>query len=151
MADQEAILDAVLEIYPPKCEAPEITNIAFYVDMNLESGSRNTSSIRHMESVVELFYSYPHRDEELRNELDKHLSILKRQGVIDGWHDRRILAGKEWEGEIDEHLNTAHVVLLLISSDFIASDYCYDVEMKRAMERHEAGEALVIPILTLLK
>jgi len=96
---------------------------------------------------IEVFYSYSHKDEELRDELEKHLSILKRQGVIQSWHDRRIGAGREWEGEIDTHLNTAHVILLLISADFLASDYCYDVEMKRAMERHEAGEACVIPVI----
>jgi tetratricopeptide (TPR) repeat protein len=96
---------------------------------------------------VELFYSYSHKDEELRNELENHLSILKRQGVIAGWHDRRIGAGKEWEGQIDAHLNSAAVILLLISSDFLASDYCYDVEMRRALERHDAGEARVIPVM----
>ena len=78
---------------------------------------------------IEVFYSYSHKDERLRDELDKHLAILKRQGVIQGWHDRRIGDGKEWEGEIDAHLNTAHVILLLVSADFLASDYCYDVEM----------------------
>ena len=96
---------------------------------------------------IEVFFSYSHKDEELRDELEKHLSILKRQGVITGWHDRRIGAGREWEGEIDTHLDTAHVILLLISADFLASDYCYDKEMKRAMERHEAGEARVIPVI----
>ena len=97
--------------------------------------------------AVEVFYSYSHEDEELRDELEKHLSILKRHGVITGWHDRKIGAGREWEGEIDTHLDTADIILLLISADFLASDYCYDVEMSRAMERHEAGEAYVIPVL----
>src|ERR1035438_2506744 len=96
---------------------------------------------------IEVFYSYSHRDEELRNELEKHLSILRRQGVISGWNDRDITAGAEWAGQIDEHLNSAHIVLLLISADFLASDYCYDIELKRALERHEAGEACVIPII----
>jgi tetratricopeptide (TPR) repeat protein len=71
---------------------------------------------------------------------------LKRQGVIASWHDRRIGAGTEWAGQIDDHLNSAKVILLLVSSDFLASDYCYDLEMKRAMERHDAKEACVIPI-----
>ena len=92
---------------------------------------------------VEIFYSYSHKDEALRDELEKHLGILKRRGIITDWHDRRIGAGKEWEGAIDRHLESAKVILLLISSDFIASDYCYDIEMKRAMQRHEAGEARV--------
>ncbi|MBC7970048.1 MAG: TIR domain-containing protein [Verrucomicrobia bacterium] len=98
-------------------------------------------------TAIELFFSYSHRDETLRDELAKHLSILKRQGVITAWHDRQITAGSEWAGAIDDHLDSARVILLLISADFLASDYCWDVELKRAIERHEAGEACVIPII----
>jgi hypothetical protein len=65
--------------------------------------------------------------------------MLKRQHVIEGWHDRNFGAGNEWESEIDDHLSKANVILLLISSDFLASAYCYDVEVKKAMERHDAG------------
>lgn len=96
--------------------------------------------------AIEVFFSYAREDEDLRDELEKHLSIL-RQGVITGWHDREIGAGKEWEGEVDTHLNTARVILLLVSPDFMASDYCWSVEVKRAMERHETGEARVIPVI----
>ncbi len=98
-------------------------------------------------NAVEVFYSYSHKDEELRDQLENHLAMLKRDGVIEGWHDRRISAGREWEGQIDAYLNSADIILLLVSSDFLASDYCYDVEVKRAMERHEAGEARVIPVI----
>jgi len=79
--------------------------------------------------------------------LAKHLSVLRRQGVIKEWHDRRIGAGTEWKGAIDKELNDADVILLLVSSDFVASDYCFDVEMKRAMARHHSGEARVIPVI----
>jgi hypothetical protein len=96
---------------------------------------------------INLFYSYAHNDEALRNELDKHLSILQRRGIIAEWYDRNISAGTEWVNQIDHHLNIAHIILLLISSDFLASDYCYSIEMKRALERHDLGEARVIPIL----
>jgi hypothetical protein len=96
---------------------------------------------------VEIFYSYSHKDEEFRDELEKHLSLLKRQGFISSWHDRKIGAGTEWKGQIDEHLESAGIILLLISSDFLASDYCYDIELKLAMERHENGKARVIPII----
>lgn len=96
---------------------------------------------------VKLFYSYAHEDEELRKSLENHLSGLRRSGVIAEWHDRRIVAGSEWKGQIDKSLGEADVILLLISSDFLASDYCYDVEMRRALERHEAGEAVVIPVV----
>ena len=97
--------------------------------------------------TIEVFYSYAHEDEELRNELDKHLSLLRRRGVIAGWHDRQISAGREWMQDIDAHLNSAQIILLLISADFLASDYCYSIEMQRAQQRHEAGEARVIPVI----
>jgi TIR domain len=96
---------------------------------------------------LELFYSYSHKDEKLRDQLEDHLAMLKREGVIRGWHDRRISAGREWEGQLDKHLDSADIILLLTSSAFLASDYCYDVEVKRAMERHEAREARVIPVI----
>lgn len=96
---------------------------------------------------VELFYSYSHKDEGMRQRLETHLSVLKRAGAIAGWHDRRIGAGAEWKQQISDHLESADVILLLISSDFLASDYCWDIEMKRALERHDRGDALVIPIM----
>src|SRR5205085_5518386 len=96
---------------------------------------------------IEIFYSYAHEDEALRKELEKHLTSLQRQGIIAGWHDRLISAGTEWEHEIDSHLNTAGIILLLISASFISSKYCYSIEMKRALERHDAREARVIPII----
>src|SRR5205814_10402112 len=97
--------------------------------------------------MITVFFSYSHRDEALRNELENHLYSLKRQGVIDMWHDWRIGAGKEVDREISEHLEEADIILLLVSPYFIASDYCYEVEMKRALERHEQGEARVIPFV----
>lgn len=96
---------------------------------------------------LELFYSYSHKDQELREELQPHLASLKRQGSIAEWHDRKISAGTEWKGQIDDNLNRASIILLLISSDFLNSDYCYDKEMKRALERDAAREARVIPII----
>lgn len=97
--------------------------------------------------AVEMFYSYAHEDEALRNELEKHLKGLQRAHLITSWHDREILAGEEWRGEIDEHLNKAQVILLLVSPDFLASDYCFETEVKCAMERHESKEARVIPVI----
>jgi len=96
---------------------------------------------------IELFYSYSHKDESSRSRLERHLTMLSRQGVITNWHFRRISGGNEWKGEIESHLNSAHIILLLISPDFLASDYCNDVEVKRAMERQDDGEARVIPVI----
>ena len=97
--------------------------------------------------AVEVFYSYAHKDEKLRNALVEHLSTLRRQGYISEWHDRHILAGTDWAQEIDAHLNSASLILLLISPSFIASDYCYGIEMQRALERHHARQARVIPVI----
>jgi hypothetical protein len=96
---------------------------------------------------VTVFFSYSHLDECLRNELEKHLSVLKRSGIIATWHDRRIGAGKEFDPNISYYLESADIILLLISANFLASDYCYDIEMRRAVERHNAGEAHVIPVI----
>ncbi|MEL6333868.1 MAG: toll/interleukin-1 receptor domain-containing protein, partial [Cyanobacteria bacterium J06626_26] len=93
---------------------------------------------------VRIFISYSHKDETLREELDVHLANLKRQGKIQAWHDRAIEAGTEWDTAIKQHLETAQVILLLISPRFMASDYCYDLEMQRAIERHNQGTARVI-------
>src|SRR6266566_2694160 len=96
---------------------------------------------------VEIFCCYARKDHSLLNELRIHLIPMIRQGLITLWADTDIDAGLEWEKEIEKHLETAQIILLLISPEFIASDYCYSIEMKRAMERHECGEARVIPII----
>jgi hypothetical protein len=96
---------------------------------------------------AQLFYSYSHKDEKLRDRLEVHLSALKREGLISGWHDRKIGAGTEWKNAIDDNLKAASIILLLVSPDFLASDYCYDVELKFAMEQHEKGQARVIPVI----
>lgn len=97
--------------------------------------------------MASVFFSYSHKDEALRDQLETHLALLKNQGLIDAWHDRRIVAGDEVDDSIFSKLETADIILLLVSADFISSSYCYSREMNRAMERHEAGTARVIPII----
>ncbi|MEB3335075.1 MAG: AAA-like domain-containing protein [Cyanobacteriota bacterium] len=96
---------------------------------------------------IRLFISYSHKDEALREKLGDHLAALQREGVIDLWHDRKISAGQEWAGAIDANLEAADIILCLVSSGFLASPYCNDKELRRALERHEAGEARVIPVI----
>ena len=96
---------------------------------------------------IKLFYCYARKDKNLRDELEKHLAGLKRRYHLTNWHDREILPGEKWEQAIDKHLNSAHLILLLISPDFMASDYCYGKEMHRALERHREGTCRVVPIL----
>lgn len=100
-----------------------------------------------MPDNVEIFISYAHNDGDLLTELKKHLSILKRTGLGLLWTDRDIIGGTEWGPEILEHFDKSDIILLLISSDFLASDFCYDKEMTRAMERHKRHEAVVIPVI----
>jgi hypothetical protein len=95
--------------------------------------------------AYEVFISYSHRDKELRNELEKHLSNLKRQQIIASWYDGDISPGTEWEPQIMEHLRRAQIILLLVSADFMASDFCYSIEMTQAIARHDANQARVIP------
>ncbi|GHO47616.1 toll/interleukin-1 receptor domain-containing protein [Ktedonospora formicarum] len=97
--------------------------------------------------IIRVFYSYAHEDERLRRKLETHLGLLQQQGLIVGWHDRNISAGTEWAQEISDHLNTAQIILLLVSASFLASKYCYSREMMQALERHENGSARVIPII----
>src|SRR5713226_3133531 len=96
---------------------------------------------------VRMFFSYSHKDEGSKEQLEIHLAILQRKGLINTWSDRKILAGQNWESIIETQLDHADIVLFLISADFVASDYCYGKEMLRALERHERNEAKVIPII----
>lgn len=100
-----------------------------------------------MEENIDVFLSYAHRDKALRDRLLEQLALLKRQRLIGIWYDSDISAGTDWQQAIALHLNTAHLILLLISPAFIASEYCYSLEMRRAVERHDAGETRVIPII----
>lgn len=83
---------------------------------------------------IEVFLSYSHKDNRFREKLVNALAVLKREGLIVGWHDRKITAGSDFKGIIDKQLDSAKIILLLVSPDFMASDYCYDKEMKRAIE-----------------
>ncbi len=96
---------------------------------------------------LEVFLCYAREDELLCKELVIYLAGLRRQGFFNIWYDREISPGIEYEPENDKHLNTAHIILLLVSQYFMNSNYCYLVEMQRAIERHECGDARVIPVL----
>lgn len=98
--------------------------------------------------MYKVFFSYSSEDHSFLEELKKRLIPLQREGLINEiWYDRNISAGKERQKELDEHLNSSHIILLLVSPDFIASDYCYGKEATKAIERHDRGEAIVIPVI----
>lgn len=94
-----------------------------------------------------LFYSYSHRDEAHLTRLRAHLALLKRENRISEWYDRKIRPGDEWDRSIKDELGRARIILLLVSANFIASDYCWGTEVRRALERHARGEAVVVPVI----
>jgi hypothetical protein len=125
---------------------PVVDRRAFEPETSLTNEAHETP---HRQPLIprKLFYSYSHKDERFRQQLQTHLSLLKRQNLIEEWHDRMIGPGDEWEPEIDQRLLDADVVLLLVSPDFLASDYCYEREMKMALERHRRRQARVLPVI----
>ena len=94
-----------------------------------------------------VFISYSHTDENYMTQLSNHMSMMKREGLIDEWNDRKLIPGQEWDKEISENLISATIIILLISSDFLGSEYCYDIEMNKAMELHNSKKATVLPII----
>jgi hypothetical protein len=96
---------------------------------------------------VEIFFSYAHKDEDLMNSVRRQLVVNERNGRILKWHDREIPAGSGWRQQIDDRLRQAKIILLFVSPDFLDSRYCYEIEGKEALRRHEAGEARVIPVI----
>jgi internalin A len=97
--------------------------------------------------AVRLAFSYSHEDEKLRDQLETHLKLLQRQGIISTWHDRQIMGGERWASVIDDNFTRADLILLLVSADFLASDYCYQTEMSLALHREAKGEATVVPVI----
>jgi len=99
------------------------------------------------ERAARVFVSYSHKDERQLNELKTHLSPLERLKLIETWYDRRIVAGEDFGEKINENLDSADIILLLVSADFIASNYCYEKEMARALERLAKNEARVVAVI----
>lgn len=100
-----------------------------------------------MNEPVKIFISYTQADESYKNELTIQLKLLKMQKLVEAWSDQEILPGQEWDAEIKEQLDEAEVILFLVSTDFLVSDYVNDVEIKKALERYDKGEVIIIPIV----
>lgn len=148
------VLDA-LKHFDDICCWNEFPNwVSRYIDSDLVSGI-HVLELETVDNVqtdypsqpVKLFYSYSHNDEELREQLEKHLAVLEKNRIIAGWHDRGIPPGTEWANQIDENLKSASIILLLVSADFLSSKYCYDIELEYALKLHAERKALVIPVI----
>jgi len=135
----------------PGCDeerSPGVTEKSvYYVEEWWKKGALRAKMRAAIDKPLHVFYSYSHADAKYKDELDKHLEMLRKEGVVATWHDGKIVPGSEWEFEILGNLERADIVLLLISVDFLNSSYCYDLELRRAMARHERGDAVVIPII----
>ncbi|MBK7633071.1 MAG: toll/interleukin-1 receptor domain-containing protein [Saprospiraceae bacterium] len=100
-----------------------------------------------MKDKIKIFMSYAHEDEAIKSELDKHLAPLKRMNIIDVWQDQKILAGDVWDDNIAQEIMSSDIILFLVSADFNNSEYIWNIEIQKAMERHAKNEARVIPII----
>lgn len=128
-----------------KLRLEDMSEIAHQADTTSVQAQKNERTVPRY--PLEIFCSYSHKDERLRQQLQAHLAVLLNEGLISAWHDRLISPGSEWKRAIDAHLHTSGIILLLVSVDFLASNYCQDVEVKTALERHKQGSARVIPII----
>lgn len=97
--------------------------------------------------AIKVFISYSHVDEKLKDQLLNHLGPLKRLGIIDEWNDRKIKVGDSWSEEISTNLASADIVILLVSVDFINSEYCYEKEFEIALKRHEERSTVIVPVI----
>ncbi len=95
---------------------------------------------------IKVFISYAHEDREYMETLSRHLAALSQEGLISAWDDREIRPGDEWESSILQKLDDADLIILLVSHYFLASKYCYTIELKQAIARHQQGTACVTPI-----
>jgi len=132
----------VVDDMPVQIRVEELLN-----GVDLGSARTKAGTLLEQSLPVRLFYSYSHKDESFREDLETHLKLLHRRELIEPWHDRNIEAGDEWKQVIDQNLEAADIILLLVSANFIASDYCYEKEMKRALEKHDRKEARVVPVI----
>jgi hypothetical protein len=137
------LLEVLAKQFPPIAEESNLTGQRQSVPTALSPYARREPG----GGKARLFISYSHRDHRYREQLVTHLAGLRRQGIISDWHDRKIVPGKEWRDAIDRNLDSADCVLLLVSPDFLASDYCYSIEMQRTLERHREGRVAVIPVI----
>ena len=133
------------EVYGDEVVSLSVSDLLDGVDLDgVRAKGPRTDRLR---KAVNAFISFAHEDDALRAELETHLKLLRRLSLLDTWTDRRIAPGAEWKGQIDEALERADLIMLLVSADFVGSDYCWDVEMKRALVRAAEGSATLIPII----
>lgn len=122
-------------------------NDPYWLTSKQETLAKMSTPVQPKQQSIEIFFSYSHEDKKKLKNLNKFLRSLKEQAPLITWHDGEIIPGQKWLEEINKHLNSADIILLLVSQSFIDSDFCRDVEMTKALERHEAGKAHVIPII----
>jgi internalin A len=142
---EEAKESEIPLVYNGKVVKVKVSGLLGGVEEDLRQ--REPTRISSAGKPVRLAFSYSHRDEELRDQLATHLKLLQRVGYLNSWHDRQIMPSDRWKDVIDDNFKQAELILLLVSADFIASDYCYEIEMRTALERESNHEARVIPII----
>jgi hypothetical protein len=146
--------EAIARVRPEQVDEPVLitgsadpANITIAPQKARRSATTAATGSAPQKAPAKVFCSYSHVDEKFRAHLENHLALLSQQDIVHVWHDRRISPGSDWARQIDDNLEHADIVLLLVSSDFMASQYCTGIEMTRALERQDDGSARVVPIL----
>ena len=104
--------------------------------------------MKKIDTNIDIFIAYSRKDKEILEALKTNLHVLIREKICNEiWYDGLIQPGELWDNKIKEKLFKAKIILLLISSDFLASDNCYDSEMQKALQLHKEGKTRVIPII----
>ncbi len=147
VVDEQVVSATVRELLEGVELAPIVAATARAASRRRDEKRSHSGLFAEEAEPLKVFYSYAHADAKQRLRLSKHLSILERIGLIRGWYDNEILPGDDFEKEIADKLGEADIVLLLISPDFVASKYCYEIELQMAMERHAKEEVRVLPII----
>jgi hypothetical protein len=97
--------------------------------------------------TLKAFFSYAHEDVDVIANLQKHLAPLRHEEIVEFWYDRDLVAGENWDDAITSRLEDADIVIVIVSSDFVSSEYAYGKELSRALELHERGQLRVVPVI----
>jgi hypothetical protein len=144
---RQTLEQELIDLQPGQGDTAREAALRAALERNTDERLRAARERRSRRKAASVFVSYAREDEQLRDKLSDHLGGLRTGGYISEWNDGQIVPGQEWAPEISRRLDEADIILLLVTSSFLGSEYIGKVELARALERHRRGEAIVIPVI----